>query len=151
MNKKLNLDGTVSEVVVESVTGTTPVTEEQQPVTAPKSPSEQAATSFGLYYPLFVNIVTRLSAKSARRLLVSLMGIPFKNPTVNLKTPDEKMALEMGMHLDQAKVIMMLDGLFKHTKALNEATDPNAKISLDETPNDGTLTTEPNNDGELNG
>jgi hypothetical protein len=99
-------------------------------LSAKKDPVGVAAMNFGLYFPEFRRRVYRLSKKSAIRLLVSIMGQPLEDFSPNLKRPDEKQAFAIAQALNESKLVLILDTLYKKNLELAKATAPPTEAEI---------------------
>jgi hypothetical protein len=87
-------------------------------------PAGSASMLFGLYYPKFSQALETLPAKSLRRLLRALVGVPLVDASPNLKRPEERVAYSVAERLLEAKTVVALHNLFEHTKELQTLDNP---------------------------
>lgn len=95
-----------------------------------KSQLDIAALNFGLYFPEFKRRVYKLSRKSLMRIIVSIMGHPLESDLPNMKRDDEREAFSIAQSLADAKLVLILDALYKKNKDLAAATTPPTESEL---------------------
>jgi hypothetical protein len=97
-------------------------------------PSGSASMLFGLYYPKFSQALDTLPAKSLRRLLRALIGVPLVNASPNLKRSEERVAYSVAERLLEAKTVVTLHNLFQHQQELQKLDEPSEETSSETTP-----------------
>lgn len=90
----------------------------QQPVDTEHKPEDLAATMFSLYYPKFCQKLNKLSNKALRRLAATLVGAPLEDVGFKPKTQEEKDALQIGLSLLDAKMVMLFHTFNEHQDEL---------------------------------
>ena len=76
-------------------------------------PAQALSNVFGMYKTPFINLVEKLSNKSARRVLKSLILLPLEDYVPNLKRPEEKAVYQIGEKLLLAKMSLIMEVLLK--------------------------------------
>src|ERR1039458_8705782 len=71
----------------------------------PATIEESASMLFGMYLPKFASIVNKLSNKSLKRLIYSLVAVPLEEAKLNLKHEDERLAYQIAEQLLVSKSV----------------------------------------------
>lgn len=74
----------------------------------PADIEESASLLFGLYIGKFANTVNKLSSKSLKRLIYSLVAVPLEEARLNLKNEEERTAYQIGEQLLVAKSALIM-------------------------------------------
>jgi hypothetical protein len=74
----------------------------------PADIEESASLLFGLYIGKFANLVNKLSSKSLRRLIYSLVAVPLEEAKLNLKNEDERTAYQIAEQLLVSKSALIM-------------------------------------------
>lgn len=77
---------------------------------------EAASVLFGLYLPRFTDIVRRLSSKSLKRLIYSIVAVPLEDAVVNLKNEDERTAYAICEQLMVSKSALIMNAVANEEK-----------------------------------
>src|ERR1041385_8941355 len=99
------------------------IEQQQIQAAANRDPLESATLLFTLYYPRFCAALDTLPAKSVRRLIRAIIGVPLAEATPNLKRPEERTAYAIAERLKEANLIITLDTLYKHQQELKKLDD----------------------------
>jgi hypothetical protein len=101
-----------------------------------RHPAEGAAAMFGLYFPIFKNLLLRLSNKQLRRLLSALVEVPLNGDKYKALEEAERQVYLIGDKLLQAKWSMILYTLMEHQAELeaakNVVDEANNQLSISE-------------------
>lgn len=121
-----------SEIKPEQIEVIEPTTEQLQ-----TDPVASAAMMFGLYYVKFAQLVDKLSNKSLRRLIKSLIASPLEDVKPNFKINEERVAFSMGERLFESKMVIVLDTMYNKQKEIEKLKvgDLNQTLSQDENTN----------------
>jgi len=106
------------EINPEQIELVTPSDKEVDEQLKSQEPEDAAAMLFGLYWPIFQNVVNGLSTKSLRRLIKAMVAIPLETANVNLKLPIEKTAYAISERLMQSKVLMFVHMMYQNQDQL---------------------------------
>jgi HD superfamily phosphohydrolase len=82
--------------------------------TAKHNPEDVAAQLWTLYWPIYKNVVNRLSNKQLKRLLTNIIEVGLEDKKYHLVDKDEKQVYSIAMNLLNAKWQMMLHTLSQH-------------------------------------
>lgn len=93
-----------------------------------QSPEDAAAMLFKLYWPIFKNVVERLSNKSLKRLIKAMIAVPLEDAYPNLKNEIEKNAYAISERLLQAKVLMVIHMMYQNPEQVKPFEDLEASI-----------------------
>lgn len=78
------------------------------------TPLETSLKGFGLYFPVFENLVnSKLSGKSAKRILITLFASKLENRKINLKRVEEVEVLKIANKLFEDILVIHLAALLE--------------------------------------
>jgi hypothetical protein len=106
----------------------------------PVSIEEAASVLFGLFLPKFAATVNKLSSKSLKRLIYSLVAVPLEEARLNLKLPEEKEAYQIAEQLLVSKSALIMNAYVNEETVKQEFLKNNKKVeefSSPDTKNEG--------------
>lgn len=84
------------------------------------SPIDAASQVFSSYFPVYCNLLDKLSRKQIVRLNKALMGMPLEDVSPNLKNEVEVQAFMIGQKLFESKMVITYHVLTERQKEFEE-------------------------------
>jgi len=85
-----------------------------------QDPLDAALTLFGLYQPQFSQLVNKLSTNGLKRVLKALVAAPLAEEKIKHPNKEEKMAVQIGQRVLEAKFVAIMNNYSKHMKLVED-------------------------------